>query len=206
MAKGLFDKAKKTATAKPKAKDEKIHLIVENPDFYDKIEKLEQLQDVMKASKAKSDMISEELKEIGKSEWAKLYEDKGRNPGSIILEQTKDDDIARLLFIPSDKYITITSERAEELQDIYGDGIVEEKTTFSFDNDMIELYGEIISRLIEECDEITEKDKEKIIKATTVYSVSKGVIDYLPKFGKVAEVMEDVKPVIALKNVEIIKG
>lgn len=206
MAKSLFDKAKKAAPTKAKAKDEKTRIRIEDPTFYDKIEKLEQLQDIMKVSKAKSDMIADELKEIGKNEYSKLYEDKGRNPGSIMLEQVKDNNTAQMMYITSDKYITITGERAEELRETYGEEIVTETTNFAFDNEMIEKYGEILSRLIEESTEITEKDKEKIIKATTVFTVAKGVIDYLPKFGPVAQVMEDVKPVIALKNVEIIKG
>jgi hypothetical protein len=110
------------------------------------------------------------------------------------------------MFVPSDKYITISPERAEELQETYGEEIVEEETTFSFDSTMIEKYGEILSRLIEESDEIKESDKEKIIKAVTKYSVAKGTIDKFSTYGDVNEVMEDVKPVVSLKNVEIIKG
>ena len=52
----------------------------------------------------------------------------------------------------------------------------------------------------------SEKDKEKIIKATTKYSVAKGTIDKFATYGDVNEVMDAVKPVVALKNVEIIKG
>ena len=57
-----------------------------------------------------------------------------------------------------------------------------------------------------ECDEIPEKDKEKIVTAKTVYSVAKGTIDSFSKYGDVSEVMDAVKPVVSLKNVEIIKG
>jgi hypothetical protein len=110
------------------------------------------------------------------------------------------------MFIPMDKYITITADRAEELQETFGEEIVEEETTFSFDSAMIEKYGEILSRLIEESDEIKDADKEKIIKATTKYSVAKGTIDKFSTYGDVVEVMEAVKPVVSLKNVEIIKG
>jgi hypothetical protein len=120
--------------------------------------------------------------------------------------QSQDDDTAQFMFIPMDKYITITSDRAEELQETFGEEIVEEETTFSFDSAMIEKYGEILSRLIEESDEIKDADKEKIIKATTKYSVAKGTIDKFSTYGDVVEVMEAVKPVVSLKNVEIIKG
>jgi hypothetical protein len=204
----LFAKAKKVAPAKTsKAKDEKVRITIEDEAFFTKIEKLEQLQDTMKVAKAKADMISDELRDLGKTEWAKLYDSTGKNPGSVMLEHVNaSDDVAQLMFVPSDKYITISPERAEELQETYGEEIVEEETTFSFDSTMIEKYGEILSRLIEESDEIKESDKEKIIKAVTKYSVAKGTIDKFSTFGDVNEVMEDVKPVVSLKNVEIIKG
>ena len=208
MATNLFAKAKKSAPAKTtKAKDQKVRIKIEDESFFDKVAKLEELNDTMKAAKAKADMISDELRDLGKSEWAQLYEQTGKNPGSVMLEHVNSvDDVAQLMFVPSDKYITINAERAEELQDIYGEEIVEEKTVFSFDNEMIEKYGEILSRLIEESTEIAEKDKEKIIKATTTYSVAKGTIDDFKKYGEVSEMIEVVKPVVALKNVEIIKG
>ena len=204
----LFDKAKKSAPAKTaKAKDQKVRIAIEDASFFDKVAKLEQLNDTMKAAKAKADMISDELRDLGKQEWSALYTKIGKNPGSVMLEHVNsNDDTAQIMIVPSDKYISITAERAEELQETYGEEIVEEKTVFSFDNDMIEKYGEILSRMIEECDEIAEKDREKIIKATTAYSVAKGTIDNFKKYGEVSEMVEMVKPVVALKNVEVIKG
>jgi hypothetical protein len=204
----LFAKAKKVAPAKTaKAKDEKVRITIEDEAFFNKIQKLEVLNDQMKVAKAKADMISDELRDLGKSEWAKLYDSTGKNPGSVMLEHVNaSDDVAQLMFVPSDKYITISPERAEELQETYGEEIVEEETTFSFDSTMIEKYGEVLSRLIEESDEIKDADKEKIIKAVTKYSVAKGTIDKFSTYGDVNEVMEAVKPVVSLKNVEVIKG
>lgn len=207
----LFAKAKKQAPAKTAKKDDKIRIRIQDTDqavdVFDKIQKLSVLQDNMKRDKAKADMISDELRDLGKEKWAELYEDMGRNPGSVMVESVNDlDDTAQFMFVPTDKYITINEERAEELRETYGDAIVEEKTVFSFDNDMIEKYGEIISRLIEECAEISERDKEKIIKATNSYSVAKGTIDMFTKYGQVADMMEVTRPVVALKNVEVIKG
>ena len=203
----LFAKAKKAAPAKPtKGKEEKVRLVVEDPTFFSKVEKLEALNDQMKAAKAKADMISDELRDVAKTEWLNQYERTNKNPESVMICQSQDDDTAQFMFIPMDKYITITADRAEELQETFGEEIVEEETTFSFDSAMIEKYGEILSRLIEESDEIKDADKEKIIKATTKYSVAKGTIDKFSTYGDVNEVMEAVKPVVSLKNVEIIKG
>jgi hypothetical protein len=204
----LFAKAAKSAPAKTtKGKDEKVRIKIDDSAFFDKIEKLEQLQDTMKVAKAKADMISDELRDLGKTEWAKLYDKTGKNPGSVMLEHVNvTDDVAQLMFVPSDKYITINADRADELREAFGEEIVEEETTFGFDSTMIEKYGEVLSRLIEECGDIAEKDKEKIITATTKFSVAKGTIDKFTTYGDVNEVMEAVKPVVSLKNVEIIKG
>lgn len=205
----LFTKAKQAAPKKVSAgKDEKVRIKIEDPTFFSKVEKLEQLLDNQKRDKAKSDMLHDELKDLAKDEWVKLYEKNGKNPESVMLEYVKEDtdDTAQLMVIPTDKYISITPARAEELQDLYGETIVEEKTVFSFDNAMIEKYGEIISRMIEDSTEIAEKDKEKIIKATTSFSVAKGTIDNFSKLGNVQELMEATKPVVMLKNIGVIKG
>ena len=208
MATNLFSKAKKAAPVKKTAaKDKKVRLVVENSNFFDKVQTLETLQETLKSAKAKADLISDELKDIAKDKWAAQYESTKVNPESVmIVQENENGDTAQFMFVPTDKYISINEERAEELKEAYGDDIVEEKTTFSFDNDMIEKYGEVLSMLIENCDEITEADKEKIIKAVTTYSVAKGTIDKFNQYGEVVEMIETVKPVVAIKNVEIIKG
>ena len=207
MATNLFAKAKKSAPAKTtKSKEQKVRLAVEDANFFTNVQKLEELNDQMKVAKAKADMISDELRDVAKEAWLKQYETTGKNPESVMVVQENGEDVAQLMLVPSDKYITITEARAEELRETYGEEIVTEETTFGFDAAMIEKYGEILSRLIEESDEIDEKDKEKIITAKTTYSVAKGTIDKFTDYGDVVEVMEAVKPVVALKNVEIIKG
>jgi hypothetical protein len=201
----LFEKAKKSAPT-TKQKDEKVQISIKDVDFFNKIEALELLQENLKRDKAKADMLSDEIKDTAREEWIKLYEKQGKNPGSVCIVSDKEDDKASVLFVPSDKYISINAERAESLIEKYGEDIVEEKTTFSFDNDMIEKYGEIISILIEESNEIDESDKGKIIKAVSAFSITKGTIDKMKSYGEVSELMEEIKPVISLKNVEIIKG
>lgn len=205
--KNLFSKAKQSATTKnTKSKDEKVRVSIKDNSFFEKIEMLETLQDNIKRDKAKADMISDEIKDVAKTEWIKLYEKNGKNPGSIMIESKNGSDLGQFMYIPTDKYISINAERAESLTEKYGDSIVEEKTTFSFDQDMVEKYGEVLSRLIEESDEIDEDDKSKIIKAATMFSIAKGTIDMMKSFGEVSELMEEVKPVVSIKNVEVIKG
>jgi len=203
----LFAKAKSTATTKTTdKKDSKVRIDINDVDFFDKIQKFEELNDRMKSDKAKADMIADEIKDLGKTKWSEVYQKTGKNPGSVMLESRLGEDTAQVMFVPSDKYISLTSEKADTLREELGEDIVEEKTTFSFDNDMIEKYGEVLSMLIENCQDISDEDKGKIIKATTTFSVSKGTIDCMKKYGEVSEVMEMVKPVIALKGAEVVKG
>ena len=203
----LFSKAKKSAPkTTTKSSDSKPRMTVDDPTFFDKIQKLQELNDKIKSASAQADMISDEVREISKEKWVELYEDKGRNPGSIMVESKKGNDTAQVMFIAQDKYITINEEKADFLVEEYGEKVVEEATTFSFDSKIIEKYGEVLSNLIMKSDEIAEADKEKIIKATTKYSVAKGTIDELKNIGPVAEVMEVVRPVVMLKGPEVIKG
>jgi hypothetical protein len=208
----LFNKAKASAPAKDtKAKEQKTRIKIKDEDFFDKVSRLEVLNDRMKADKAQADMIADEIKEIGKAEWSKLYDKTGKNPGSVMLEAKVNLDTAQVMYLPSDRYITINEARATALTEKFGEGIVEEKTSFSFDNEMVDKYGEILSELIYGSDEIDEDDKEKIIKAITSYSVAKGSIDSMKKFSEEAscdvfEVFEEIRPVVSLKNTEVIKG
>jgi len=210
--KSLFAKAKASAPAKTvKAKDEKFRVKVKDSDFFEKIQRLQDLQDSMKRDKAEADMISDEIKEIGKTEWSKVYDRSKKNPGSIMLESKSGLNTAQFMFVPSDKYISINEDRSQALVKTFGEDVVEEKTVFSFDSEMVDKYGEILSEMIENCDEISEGDKEKIVKASVSYSISKGSIDKLKDYGdgaemEVLEVFEELKPVISIKNVEVIKG
>jgi hypothetical protein len=204
--KNLFSSAKSVAPKTAVKKDEKVRVNLNDPDFFTKVYKLEILQDRMKSDKAQSDMLADEIKDLSKEEWVRLYEKTGKNPGSIFVESIVNEQVAQVMFVPSDRYITVSPDKAEVLVEKYGEDIIEEKTTFSFDNDMIEKYGEVLSNLIMSSDSISDSDKEKIIKASTTYSISKGTIDKMKFFGPIGEIMEEIKPVVALKNVEVIKG
>lgn len=208
MAGNLFNKAKTNASKKEtNPKDQKVRLTInDGGEFFDKIQKLELLNDSMKRDKARADILSDEIKEVSKQKWMELYEKTNKNPGTVMVEAKRGLDVAQTMFIPMDKYISINSDRADSLSEQYGSEIIEEKTVFSFDNDMIEKYGEVISRLIEECMDIDDDDKGKIIKATQSFSIAKGTIDQLGTFGEVKDIFEVVRPVISLKNIEVIKG
>jgi hypothetical protein len=203
----LFKKAKATATTKAAdPKDKKVRVDIKDLDFFNKVQTLENLQERMKADKSRADILSDEIKDVATQEWTNLYQRTGKNPGSIMVETKNGEDTAQVMFIAADRYISINETRATDLIERYGEEIVEEKTQFSFDNDMIEKYGEVLSDLISGSQDIDEDDKGRIIKAITTFSITKGTIDRLKSFGEVSTIVEEVKPVVSLKNVEVIKG
>ena len=203
----LFEIAKDSQGEKSKKADNKTIVDVVNDEFFDKVQEFETLQDRMKRDKAKADVINGELKDMGKDEWIKLYKETGKNPGTITLQaENTEGDIASTMYVPSDKYITIDKTRSANLRKEYGNDIVNEETTYVFDNKMLEKYGAVISKLILESEEIENNDKPKIIKGETSYSIKKGTIENLAKYGDVEKIFEEVKPIVSLKNAEIIKG
>jgi hypothetical protein len=206
MAKNLFEKAKKVSSKK--VKNENPHIKIEDSTFFEKVEKLEELNLSLKKLKVSADIISDELRELGRSEWSKLYLDIESNPGTVILEQENEfGDVGQFQLVPSDKYINIDIKKAETMRKKYGDDIVQEKTVYSIDNSMIEKYGEVLSKLIEESTEIKEEDKDKIIKAEESYSIAKGTIDKMISYNKnINMIVEEIKPVFSIKNIEVIKG
>lgn len=208
----LFSKAKEVAPAKKvSAKEQKIHITVKEPGFFDKIKRQAFLLKEIKSYEAESGILSEEIKEVGKEKWAEVYDKDGINPESIIIEAKENNDTAQFMLLMSDKYIIIDKERAEYLKETYGEEIVSEEDTFQFEKAMIEKYGDVISELIIKSKKIAESDKEKIIKAVTTYSVKKGTVDKLKIYADKAELtvldmVNEVRPVCSTKYVEYIEG
>lgn len=208
----LFKKAKENSPAKTvDAKKAKPRVTITEPGFFEKLKRIAFLTREIKSYKAESDLLDDELKDVGKTEWAKLYEKSGVNPESIMIEAKEGNNTAQFMLLMSDKYINIDQERADVLKEQFGDEIVTETETYQFDKEMVEKYGEVISDLIMNCGDIEENDKEKIIKAVVANSVSKGTIDklkiYADKDGcSVSDMISVVNPVTSSKNYEYIEA
>jgi len=203
--KNLFAVAKeKGATASPKPQKEEV--VLKDAKFHADLSRLADLNSKMDEMKAEAAVLSAEVKERSIREFSKLYEDRNKYPGSFIVRGTglKGIPSASLMFIPTDRYLKIGEERSEELQELFGEQIVEEKTTFTMNPELIEKYGEVLSDLIYGSKLISKDDKEKLIQATTSYEVKKGTISELHNYPvTIAEMVEEVKPVFQLKNIKI---
>lgn len=205
----LFTTAKRTKKTTT-AKKEHLRLVPKNVDqdeLFESIKEFEQIEVQTKKLAARGDMLKGELKDIALDSWLERYEEDGKNPGSVMIEaKSSTDDVAQFMFVPTDRFLTIRSqEQADELEEKFGEGIVQRETTFSFDPKMLEKYSDVISQLIEDCDEIKDSDKGKLFVATETYKVAPGTLNRLSDFDEsVKEVFESVKPVVALKNPQVI--
>lgn len=201
----LFKAAKEkgaTASGAPK----KTEVVIKDPKFHLNLSRLADVNRQIDELSAESAVLNGEVKERSISEFAKLYESNGKYPGSFIIkaEGMKKLPSASLMFIPTDKYIKIGEERFEELRGTYGEEIVEETTTYTMDAKLIEQYGELLSDAISKIKAIPESDKKKLISAVTSYSIKKGTISELDKFGAtIPEMLEEIKPVYQMKAIRI---
>lgn len=200
MAKtNLFDKAKKSAPATKAKKEEKTKVVVAGKEFDSNLVTFTKLDKEIKEKTAEMNIAKESVKNVGKSEWIKLYETLKRNPESFNLVSESG---ASVMMLASDKYLKADETRVSELTEKYGEGIVKENTVFSFNPDLLQKYGDVISKLIESCTEISDEDKENLIVAETAYEVAKGSIDgaITTGKGKVEEYIDDIKPIFSLKT------
>lgn len=205
----LFNQAKKEQPVKTvKATNDKVRVKpsgIDQDELFEMLAEMEEIQKKEKALNAKFAMLSDEVKGLGKEEFAKLFESTGTYPGSFMLEAERGEDIAQVMFLPTDKYIKINAEQSASLREEFGDEIVTEDTQYGFSKPMLEKYGQEISEAIMNSD-IPDKDKSKIITATTSYTVSKGSVQKMNVYGDVETVMEKIRPVLMLKGSEVIKG
>ncbi|MEI7960722.1 MAG: hypothetical protein WCI04_00140 [archaeon] len=147
--------------------------------------------------KTQIDIVKDELKQIGLEKYVELYKENKSNPNTFLLQ----DGEGCVMFMPTDKYITIDEGRAEELIERYGEDAVTVDEKFSFDSKYLERNLEAIKKLLRETKTISDEDKKNLLVKEVKYSVSKGTIDKLYQYGsKMASVLDDVQPVIALKN------
>lgn len=199
-------KAAKESGVKPSAKKEKEEIVINDKEFHGTLHRLAEVNSKMDELAAESKILSEEVRQRAITEFAKDYEDKKKFTGSFNLRATgaKGKADASLMFLPTDRYITIDEERYNELENQYGD-IVEENTTYTMDSALIEKYGDVISDLISKCKAIAENDKKKLISAVTKYNVKKGTISRIPELvtEDFETVLSDIRPVYQMKNIKI---
>ena len=198
--KNIFGKAK--AKAPVTKKDDKIVVRVDGKEFAEKLAKFATLKSEIEQLETELAMSQEFVKTACISEFSKLYSEKKVNVGSFNVEA---EDGSTVMFLPTKKYIKIDEAQANVLKETYGEGIVEETTTYAFNTDVLTRNMDVISKMIEDSTEISDKDKENLIEAKTAIAVEKDALDKVYTFAKesgneVSDVITDLQPVFMMKN------
>lgn len=194
---GLFEKAKRRASKTEEEIKEREYPEVVIKGLTPKLKLFETIDSEIKEKTAELEMIKNDLKEIGKTEFVKMYKTKKKNPNTFLL---RGEQGGCVMIIPTDGYLKIDYQRSREISKDYGREFIEEETVFSFDPIMLEKYSKEISDLILNSKNIAEEDKDRIIVAKTTYKIKKGTIDKLSDYSNMQEVLDAIQPIFQVKN------
>jgi len=194
----LFASAKPvpaTAAARKKQREQ-----VQVNGIADEIARYDQLKATINNAKAEQEVIGGRLKELGREKFLDLYEQRGVRPANFDLA----DGDQNILLEVTDKYLKVEPEKAELLRQY--DGLLEEKTTYEFDSEILEkevsdgmTIGDVVSMLIQDSKLIPDSDKANLIKAKMSMRVPKGTLDRLMQYDNPREVFSLISPILALK-------
>ena len=186
----------------------KLQISVETKDplFFSRVSQIHKLNLEIKERENIVSTLTDQVKEVAKGEWCRMYEDSGINPGSVKVYSQKDGEVSSVLFVPSDRYISLNETTKSSLTKDFGEEVVQESREWSISSGMVEKYLPIIKEMIKNSSEILEEDKSRIFTESVKYSVKPGTIDNLPNLGQVEQVFERVRPVVSLKNIQVQKN
>lgn len=209
--KNLFANAKK-ATPKKAKKDDKITVLVGSPEsairdeddaknFADSLDVFAKLKAEIAEKTAELKMAEEVVKSVGIEEYIKLIEENKKNVGTFNLHSSNGGSV---MVCPTKKYIKVDDDGIEYLKETYGEKIIDEETTYSFDTNVLMRNMDIISELIMNCEDISDEDKENLIVQKDSYSIKSDTLDQVYELAKkakkdVVDVLNDIQPVISNK-------
>jgi len=188
--KSLFGAAK--SAPKPAAsKKEKESVVVSG--IADEIARYDELKAIINNAKAEQEVIGGRLKETGVNQYLEIYQERRRNPDTFNLA----DRDQKIMFIVMDKYKKIEPEKAALLENY--DGLIETTTKYSFNPEILDRVGEVVSRIITDSSLLTQQDKDNLIIAETSVNIKKGTIDRLMDYENPVEIFALIEPILALK-------
>jgi len=191
----IFDKAKKTGATKKVEKHEVVNL----PELEANVIKLTEINAKLAELEAEKAVIDGTIREAGKDAMISLFNTKKSFPGTLKIVT----GAASYQFITSDRYLKIDEDRYNELSETYGEEIVEEDTKFSFNTAVLMKHMEHISGLLMGSKVLSQEDKDNLLESETSYSVAKGTIKELMKYGNDVEpIIEDIRPIFSIKSVQ----
>ncbi len=175
--------------AASKTKSDKVR--VEAPaEMNEKISRLLEVRAAFEELEAEKKMLEGEVKESAAATFAEMFERDGVRPASFYFGD--------ILVLPIDKYLTIDSDRADELERKYPN-ITTCTEEYVFNPTLLNKYMQQISDALMAA-QIPDMEKAQLIQVSRKYSIVKGAIDKLKQWGRVSEVMAAVSPIIQLKG------
>lgn len=205
MAKNIFTKAKEAAATEPKKeKNDKLIVTIEGDEFAEALDTFAEANAEITELEVARDTNKSIVLEKAKEKFYSICNEKKTNIGSFIITSSKG---GRFMFCPTKKYTgTIDENKANLLKEDYGNNIITENTTYEINGELLEKYGEQISKLIENSD-LPNEVKENIIKAKTKFTIEKDTLDKiytlaLEKNKNIKDVVDDISPVFMIKTPE----
>jgi hypothetical protein len=186
----------------------KIELSVETKDplFFSRVSQIKRLSQEIKERESVVSTLSDHVKEVAKKEWTSLYQKMENNPGSLRVYATKEDETSSVLFVPSDRYISLNENSKKTIEDQLGEEVIQESREWSIPGAMVEKYLTLLKDFIGSSSDILDEDRPKILQETLKFSIKPGTIDRLDQFGEVDKVFETIKPVVSLKSIDVKKN
>lgn len=173
-------------------KPEKKLLIA--PKLDDKIKRWAELKTMIDQATAEAKMLEGDIKEVGRELFITEYSVNKVTPDSF---RIKDNTGNSCLFICTDKYTAIDEGKAEILRH---KDLLNENVTYKFNPELVEKYGQILSDLINDSQDIEEEDKANLISGELTFAVKKGAIDRLLHYENPAQIFELINPIVSIKK------
>lgn len=191
----IFSVAKTNSSTSKPSKNAKPEIVLDEKKYTgisSLIDEVEQARQIKKNAETELKLKESAVNEVFKAEWCNLYEKSGVRPDSVIF--TGEKSSAKLMFISTDKYTKVSEPQT--ISEVYGEEVIEESVTYSFDTDLLMKHYDTIVKLFADCNEIPVEDKAKLIKAEQSFSIKKGTINRLHTFKGAIKSMVDAFGVV----------
>lgn len=204
-----------TTTSKPKGKGKEkkdtkpIIFLKESTDkgIGNKVSRYAKLHEQEESIRAEKAMLKQDLWDVAKREWLKLFKKNKKRETIIVL---KCENGAEFQAQSLDTYKKVEEEDYKKLVKAYGKDIAEHTQVWKFREEFLEKHMKAIEKAIMSSDEIPEEDKKEEvifdINDRDKYSIAKGTVDKLLYYGKKKKsnspekVFNDIKPTIQIKS------
>lgn len=186
----LFMMAKKADTTKTTSKSKTPSLPVPS-DLEPIINEYVHAKGEYKNWETKKELAEGQVKETARKLFLEEYKKQGRNIGSFKL--------GPVTISVQDRYTKVTEETASIIEDKFPDVILR-KTTYLFNQEILEKYFEQISDALQSAEGIPEEDLMQLIQAKEEPSVKSGTIDTLATYGnQMEDLFQVISPIISMR-------